>query len=317
MGTTIRDIAERCGVDISTVSRGLRGDPCVKPQTRERVLTAARELHYRPNIAARHLVSGRADTLWFVISSLGNPIEQWPTQVASRYLSEQGVDLLCALYHGDEAVLSRLAERMGQGAADGAFLIPHGGADAALFQRLMERGFPLVCVDRAVDGLRAPTVTNQNAESTVELVRRCHKEGCREFIILLQRRNSSERERHDAAVDEVARLKCECVLPFEMPQPFEPPAGNTPLALVASSQHAIAKFIAAHQTLGSHANLRYAAYDTWVGSSHPAQKAFIAVQDFDGIARRASDLMLRWIKEKRGPRGQFIRVPVKEYLTIS
>lgn len=46
---TMRDVAARAGVNASTVSRALRGDPRVSEATRERVKTAARELEYRPN----------------------------------------------------------------------------------------------------------------------------------------------------------------------------------------------------------------------------------------------------------------------------
>ena len=48
----MRDIARVTGVSQSTVSRVLSGAPTIVPiagQTRERVLTAARELRYRPN----------------------------------------------------------------------------------------------------------------------------------------------------------------------------------------------------------------------------------------------------------------------------
>jgi LacI family transcriptional regulator len=70
----LRDVARRAEVDPSTVSRVLRDDPSqqVRPETRERILVAARELNYRPNALARGLRTRRTDTLGLIIPSLDN-----------------------------------------------------------------------------------------------------------------------------------------------------------------------------------------------------------------------------------------------------
>jgi DNA-binding LacI/PurR family transcriptional regulator len=57
------DVAQLAGVSHQTVSRVLHDSPAVRPETRERVLAAMRELDYRPNSAARALVTGRTRTL--------------------------------------------------------------------------------------------------------------------------------------------------------------------------------------------------------------------------------------------------------------
>jgi DNA-binding LacI/PurR family transcriptional regulator len=53
------DVADRAGVSHQTVSRVLHGFEGIRPETRERVLTAIREIGYRPNLAARTLVTRR------------------------------------------------------------------------------------------------------------------------------------------------------------------------------------------------------------------------------------------------------------------
>lgn len=63
---TIDDVAARAGVSIKTVSRVFNEEPNVRPQTRDRVLAAARELDYYPNVSARRLASKRS----FVIGVL-------------------------------------------------------------------------------------------------------------------------------------------------------------------------------------------------------------------------------------------------------
>src|SRR5207302_11378556 len=60
------DVGELAGVSHQTVSRVINGSPHVRPETRERVLAAMRELGYRPNSVALALVTGRSNTLCVV-----------------------------------------------------------------------------------------------------------------------------------------------------------------------------------------------------------------------------------------------------------
>lgn len=69
---TIRDIAERCGVSISTVSRVLNNHPDVRESVRERVLEVVQEAHYVPNNSARDLVRPPSDSIGLVVRGVGN-----------------------------------------------------------------------------------------------------------------------------------------------------------------------------------------------------------------------------------------------------
>ena len=60
---TMGDVAKLVGVSQQTVSRVVNAREYVSGHTRERVLSAMRELNYRPNPAAQALVTGRSKTL--------------------------------------------------------------------------------------------------------------------------------------------------------------------------------------------------------------------------------------------------------------
>ncbi len=60
---TIDDVAALAGLSIKTVSRVLNGEPNVRPETRDRVLAAAKELDYHPNVSARRLASKRSSVI--------------------------------------------------------------------------------------------------------------------------------------------------------------------------------------------------------------------------------------------------------------
>ncbi|HEX2325999.1 MAG TPA: LacI family DNA-binding transcriptional regulator [Chloroflexota bacterium] len=70
MDATIKDIAARAGVSISTVHYALSGTRPIREATRERVLAAVRELDYQPHSSAATLPSGRTGRLAVVIAGL-------------------------------------------------------------------------------------------------------------------------------------------------------------------------------------------------------------------------------------------------------
>lgn len=77
--TTLKDIARACGVSAVTVSDILNSKSgAASAETRERVLKAAKEMHYRPNLVARGLRNGRMNTVGVLLRyshapASGNP----------------------------------------------------------------------------------------------------------------------------------------------------------------------------------------------------------------------------------------------------
>lgn len=70
------DVARAAGVHLSTVSRVINssGDVAVRPETRQRILDAARALQYHPNAIARGLKLAVTGTLGLLVPSLRNPV---------------------------------------------------------------------------------------------------------------------------------------------------------------------------------------------------------------------------------------------------
>jgi LacI family transcriptional regulator len=70
---TIRDVAQRAGVSLATVSRALNGSPLVNEETKQRVVEAAGELDFAPSLSARRLSLGKTQTITVVTSFLTRP----------------------------------------------------------------------------------------------------------------------------------------------------------------------------------------------------------------------------------------------------
>ena len=70
---TARAVAERAGVSVTTVSRVISGQAAAIPQsTQDRVLAAARELHYRPNTLARALRKGTTQSIGLIVPDISD-----------------------------------------------------------------------------------------------------------------------------------------------------------------------------------------------------------------------------------------------------
>ncbi len=141
---TTHDVAARAGVSQPTVSLVLSGNPRarVAQETRERVLEAARELDYRPNLLARGLVQRRSYALGVIIPDLDNPIFTEVVSGAERVAAEEGYAVLLC----DARVTSpaRHLEALQARLVDGVIL---DASTAATIPEEMLTGLELVLVD--------------------------------------------------------------------------------------------------------------------------------------------------------------------------
>ncbi|MGZ4299348.1 MAG: LacI family DNA-binding transcriptional regulator [Solirubrobacteraceae bacterium] len=76
MRVSIHEVAQRAGVSVATVSRSFTAPHTVRDATRARVLQTAADLGYRPNRAARGLITGRTGNIGVIVPDLGNPYFQ-------------------------------------------------------------------------------------------------------------------------------------------------------------------------------------------------------------------------------------------------
>ncbi len=120
MSVTITDVAKHANVSIKTVSRVINNEDRVKDSTRERVLSAIKELGYQPNILARSLVQQRSYTI-AVISWRLDRVDpaQFVTGVQEE-LDRQGYSILLTLLHvHDEARVDEVLNNMSSRRVDG------------------------------------------------------------------------------------------------------------------------------------------------------------------------------------------------------
>ncbi|MEV6396833.1 LacI family DNA-binding transcriptional regulator [Streptomyces sp. NPDC051907] len=169
---TISEVAAEAGVGRATAARTLGDYGYVSPELRERVLAAAEKLGYRANALARSMSTGVSHTLGVVVADIGNPFFAGVVRGISDTTRKRGFDaLVLSTYEElDEEVAATnvlLDKRV-----DGIII-----ASAAVSRRevshirtALDRGVPVVLVDRAIASLDLHAVISDNREAAREAV---------------------------------------------------------------------------------------------------------------------------------------------------
>lgn len=147
---SIRDVANRAGVSIATVSRVVNRVSTVNAELAQKVWKAIEEVGYLPNTQARALVSGRSHTLGLIVSEITNPFFPELVQEFENLAVAQGYEVLIGSTNYDTARTESLMRRVLQRNVDGVAVMTFG-VEEDLVQRLVEREFPLVFVDAGPD----------------------------------------------------------------------------------------------------------------------------------------------------------------------
>ena len=181
---TISDVARRAGVSAATVSNALSGRRYVEERTRERVLSIAAELGYSPNLRARRLRTGRADTI-AIFSSMpfaiagGRARMGFLMEIAAAAAAE-------SLQNGMALILVPPLEKsrppLAELPIDGA-LVVEPLADDPEIEQLRSRGIPVVAIGRE-PGSPIPSVDLQSATCVRMLLDHLHDAGSRRIALI-------------------------------------------------------------------------------------------------------------------------------------
>ena len=181
--TTIRDVAKRAGVAPITVSRVLNNAGYVKPETRQRVVQAAAELHYVPNMLAHSFRSNRTNTLALVVTDITNPFWTTVARGVEDVASAAGYSVFYCNTDENEAKQAQYLAALLRRRVDGVLLAPASSSGAAV-QALIEQKVGVVVIDRRVEGVAVDTVRGDSQGGAYQLVRHLTELGHRRIALL-------------------------------------------------------------------------------------------------------------------------------------
>ncbi|UCS94166.1 LacI family transcriptional regulator [Echinicola marina] len=182
---TIRDIALKLKISISTVSRALRNSPEIKLETRQKVMAMAEELNYTPNVVAQSLRVNRTKTLGIVVP-----------QLASHFFASNISGIQDTAYkRGYNVMICQSNENFEQEKSDIRTLISTR-VDGLLIslsretesyehlQNLIDREIPFVLFDRITEGFPVSTVTVDDTLGAYKVTKHLLEQGCQRIAFI-------------------------------------------------------------------------------------------------------------------------------------
>ncbi|UVI31565.1 LacI family DNA-binding transcriptional regulator [Paenibacillus spongiae] len=176
---TIKDIAREAGVSISTVSFAFNGTAPVAQETKDRIFEVINRLNYRPNSAARGLVTRKTNNICLFtphptsdfFSFSGNGVFSDLMQGIGEVLDQKDYNLLISWDTvGYKAKTPKLIRLIREQAMDGV-LICLPSQDSSIINELNEHNFPLVIIGGADKSSAVNTVDVDNHEISYRVTR--------------------------------------------------------------------------------------------------------------------------------------------------
>jgi LacI family transcriptional regulator len=156
---TSHDVARLAKVSQATVSRVLRDDPRVRPETRQRVLRVLAETRYEPNAAARAFRTSRTDSIGVVVARLSYQLYPAMLEAIGAQLARLGQRMIVwDSEHGGDAPAIRALR---QGIVDGVILTA-ATRESEFLAEIASPTAPVVLVNRTVDDYPVDQVSSDN-----------------------------------------------------------------------------------------------------------------------------------------------------------
>jgi LacI family transcriptional regulator len=170
---SMREVAQKAGVAMSSVSRVMSGHPDVSPAMQARVLAAVDELGYEPDLLAQSLRRRETLTIGFIVGDISNPLFAEIVMGVESTLHANGYSMLLTNSLGDPAMEAAHIGLLSQRRVDGLVISVLDETHPATIGRLRELEIPVVVLDRNV------------AEISVSRVLSNHRAGMRDAVFHL------------------------------------------------------------------------------------------------------------------------------------
>ena len=146
---TIKNVADYCGVSVSTVSRVLNNHPDVRDEVRAQVQQAIQDLHYVPNVAARDLVKTANDSIGVLVRGAENPFFTPIIRAMEQSIEKAGYEMVLHQITSEEDEIEEAAQLVRAKRLNGLILLGGRFNYTKEDKKLIE--VPFVCCTYAND----------------------------------------------------------------------------------------------------------------------------------------------------------------------
>jgi len=181
---TIKDIAEKLGISVSTVSRALKDHPDISVKTRQAVKELAKLLGYKPNLIALNLKNSKTNTIGLVVpeiehhffSKIINGIEEVAYENNYNVLVVQSNESYMREVLNTQTLLSNRV--------DGLLVsFSKETQDYSHFQQIVDQEIPIVFYDRTIENFHADSVMIDDYTGAFKAVDHLISRGCKRIAL--------------------------------------------------------------------------------------------------------------------------------------
>ncbi len=145
----IKEIAKITGLSLATVSRVFNDSTLVSPKTKEKVLKAAQELDYQPNIMAAALRSGKSKIIGVIVPEVNNFFFSGIINGIEKMVSDSGYNIIIAQSHESQEKENEALNSFLKLKVEGILLsISKETSDLSQIQKIIKSKLPIVFFDR-------------------------------------------------------------------------------------------------------------------------------------------------------------------------
>lgn len=158
---TMKEVAERAGVSLTTVSHVINNTRFVSEGVTLRVKAAMQELDYRPNELARSLRRGQTNTIGLILPDSSNPYFAEIGQAIESYAFDSGYSVILGNTAGEIKKEDHYITVLITKQVAGIIFVATGDRTASV-KELLAQNFPVVLVDRDLDDIQVDAVLLDN-----------------------------------------------------------------------------------------------------------------------------------------------------------
>lgn len=165
----MKDVAERAGVSVTTVSHVINNSRPVSEELTKRVHDAMEELDYQPNLLARSLRMKKTKTIGVILPDISNSFFADVARAIEDSSFTHDFSVIFCNTDGDMAKEIIYTRALSEKQVDGIIFVASGDS-AELVRSLQAQRMPVVIVDRPLGEINADTVISNNAPGAFQAV---------------------------------------------------------------------------------------------------------------------------------------------------
>lgn len=220
---TIKDVAKKAGVSVSTASYALNNIPHVHPDTKKRVLAVAASINYHPSASARNLKTKRTNNIGVFVYGFSGPVFSELLEGINHVVHQHGFNILVSSGKSSSIMLKEKQ-------VDAAIIFD-SSFDRSLIMQFAKTS-PIVVLDTYLKGKNIYSSVIDNDLLVQQLIRQMINQGYQQFVYVAGPKDAfNNKERYKGYLKALEESSLKSMQAF--PGDFTIPSGfNAGLAIV-------------------------------------------------------------------------------------